>query len=193
MSSADTQHRLADDERRILLQLARSSIEAGLLRGAPLAPDHSAYTGELCEHRACFVTLRMSDKALRGCIGSTEAVRSLVADVADNAWAAAFRDPRFDPLCRDEFDDVHVHISILSPLEPLSAGSEQELLEVLRPGIDGLFVREGSRRGTLLPAVWDMMPDAERFLCEVRRKAGLPGDYWSASLSFFRFTAESFD
>jgi AmmeMemoRadiSam system protein A len=140
---------LGDEERRILLQLARSSIDAGLLRGAPLTPDPSAYTGELCEHRTSFVTLRMSDKALRGCIGSTEAVRSLVADVAYNAWAAAFRDPRFDPLCRDEFDDVNVHISVLSPLEPLPAGSEKELLERLRPGIDGLFVREGSRQGHL--------------------------------------------
>ena len=193
MSSADPEQRLNAEERRILLQLARSSIDAGLQSGEALAPESSAYTGELCEDGACFVTLRMSNGDLRGCIGSSEAVRPLVADVAYHAWAAAFRDPRFDPVCREEFDDLHVHISVLSSLEPLPAGSEQELLERLRPGVDGLFVQEGSRRSTLLPAVWDMLPDAKRFVYEVRRKAGLPGDYWSASLSFFRYTAESFD
>ncbi len=193
MSSVDLEQRLSFEERHTLLGVARRSIDEGLRAGTPLEVDVAEYAGQLREVRACFVTLRMADDALRGCIGSSEAVRPLVADVAHNAWAAANSDPRFDPLRPEEFAALHVHISVLNPLEPLPAKSEEELLEHIRPGIDGLLVQEGSQRGTLLPAVWESLPDARRFLYEVRRKAGLPGNYWSASLSFSRYTAESFD
>ena len=193
MSSADPPRRFDDEARRLLLRLAHDSIDAGLRTGAPLAIDPADYTGELGAERACFVTLRMSDRSLRGCIGSTEAVRALAADVASNAWAAASQDPRFEPLRRGEYDELHIHISVLSPLETLAVGSERELLKRIRPGIDGLLVQEGNHRGTLLPAVWEVLPDAARFLFEVRRKAGLPGDYWSPTMTFYRYTAESFD
>ncbi|MDA0336507.1 MAG: AmmeMemoRadiSam system protein A [bacterium] len=193
MSSAEPPRRLDDEARRLLLRLAHDSIDAGLRTGAPLRIDPADYTGELGAERACFVTLRMSDKSLRGCIGSMEAVRILAADVAGNAWAAASQDPRFAPLRRDEYHELHVHISVLSPLEPLTVRSQRELLEGIRPGIDGLLVREGNRRGTLLPAVWEVLHDAGRFVFEVRRKAGLPGDYWSPTMTFHRYTAESFD
>lgn len=193
MSSAEPTRRLDDEARRILLRLAHDSIDAGLRTGAALSVNPDDYTGELSADRACFVTLRKFDASLRGCIGSSEAVRSLAADVAHNAWAAASQDPRFAPVRRDEYADLHVHISVLSPLEVLVAKSEQELIEQVRPGVDGLLVQEGSRRGTLLPAVWEAVSDVGRFLFEVRRKAGLPGDYWSPSLTFYRYTAESFD
>ncbi|HJP32494.1 MAG TPA: AmmeMemoRadiSam system protein A [Candidatus Latescibacteria bacterium] len=193
MSSAEPERRLSDDQRRVLLRTARESIEAGLHNGEPLAVEAADHTGELVETRSCFVTLRKADGGLRGCIGSPQPVRPLVVDVAHNAWAAAFHDPRFEPLCQDEFPGLHMHISVLGPLEPLPARSEEDLLERVRPGIDGLHVQEGVRRGTLLPAVWETLPDARRFVFELRRKAGLPGDYWSDTLSFHRYTAESFD
>jgi len=193
MSSAEPERRLDDDARRVLLRLAHDSIDAGLQTGAALSVKPNDYAGELSADRACFVTLRLSDASLRCCIGSSEAVRSLAADVAHNAWAAASQDPRFEPVRRDEYADLHVHISVLSPLELLVATLEQELIEQVRPGVDRLLVHEGMRRGTLLPAVWETLPDVGRFVYEVRRKSGLPGDHWSPSLTFHRYTAESFD
>jgi uncharacterized protein len=193
MSSAEPRTRFNAEARRLLLRLAHDSIAEGLRTGAALPVQPADYDGELCAHRGSFVTLRMSDHSLRGCIGSSEAVRPLVVDVAHNAWAAASQDPRFEPLRSDEYEDLHIHVSVLSPLEPLHAGSAEELLEQVRPGIDGLLVQEGSRRATLLPAVWEMLPEADRFIYELRRKAGLPGDYWSSTLTFHRYTAESFD
>jgi AmmeMemoRadiSam system protein A len=198
MSSAEAESqqpeaRFDNSARQILIQIARDSIETALRTGVSLAVKVSEYSGELCENRACFVTLRCAYHTLRGCIGSSEAVRSLVEDVAYNAWMAASVDERFEPIALEELEQLHIHISVLSPLEPLQATSEEELLEQVRPGVDGILIIEGQQRGTLLPVVWEMVPDARRFLHEVRRKAGLPGDYWSDTMTIFRYTAESFD
>ena len=131
------------------------------------------------------------DGRLRGCVGSLQARLPLVADVAQSAFAAAFRDTRFAPLGPAEADDLDIHISILSPLEPLVVASEAELLETLRPGVDGLVLCEGALRGTFLPAVWERLPDPRQFVQELKRKAGLQGDYWSPTLELQRYTVES--
>lgn len=140
--------------------------------------------------RASFVTLHIGER-LRGCIGNLRASRSLVEDIARNAYGAAFEDPRFAPLNTTEFDMINVHLSVLSPPEPLRFGSAAELLAQIRPGIDGLILTDGDKRGTFLPAVWRNIPECEVFLRELKRKAGLPEDYWSDSLEIARYTAES--
>ena len=91
----------------------------------------------------------------------------------------------------EQLGELDVHISVLSPLEPLEVDSEASLIASLRPKLDGLVVREGERLGTFLPAVWESLPDPRAFVEEVKRKAGLPADYWSSSLRFFRYTVES--
>ena len=146
---------------------------------------------ELKEERATFVTLTIGG-ALRGCIGMLEACRPLVEDVAENACAAAFDDPRFEPLSKEEFDELDIHISVLSPPEEMTFVSEKDLLERVRPGVDGLILQEGGRRGTFLPSVWEELPDKELFLMHLKMKAGLPNTYWSDSLRVFRYTAEYF-
>ena len=110
--------------------------------------------------------------------------------MAHNAFRSAFGDPRFPPLLEDELPGLDIHVALLSPLEPLPAGSEQELLAALRPGVDGLVLREGPRTATFLPAVWESLPDPRDFLARLREKAGLPPGHWSASLCFERYTAE---
>lgn len=176
-------------ERALLVDVARASIAAGLERGAPLAPDPSAYPEPLRALRASFVTLRRAG-ALRGCVGGLEAVRPLVADVAVHAFGAAFRDPRFAPLARSEAADLAVHVSVLSPLEPLEAASEDELCARLRPGVDGLVLEAGGCRGTFLPAVWAELPDARAFVRALKRKAGLAPSDWPAELRVQRYTVE---
>jgi len=119
-----------------------------------------------------------------------EACRPLVEDVAENAVAAAFHDPRFPPLSRDEFDDLKISISVLSPPEEMSFSSEADLLSQIRPGIDGLILQEGFQKGTFLPSVWEELPETEMFFEHLKLKAGLPAGYWSDTLRVFRYTAE---
>ena len=176
-------------DRGALLDLARASIRAGLEGGEPRVRA-TDYPAGLQAPRASFVTLNVAAQ-LRGCIGTLEAHQPLVLDVAQNAFAAAFRDPRFPALGRDEFARIEIHISILSVPEPVAFASEADLLARLRPGVDGLIIEEGYRRGTFLPAVWESLPEPSEFLRHLKRKAGLPADYWSAGIRIRRYTVES--
>ena len=173
-----------------LLEVAGRAIEQSLHTGRPWLPDPESHAAALREMRATFVTLRRAGE-LRGCVGTLEAVRPLVVDVAHNAWAAAFRDPRFPPLETAERAGLDIHLSILCPAEPLDFGSEEDLLGQLRPGVDGLILEEGGCRGTFLPAVWEALPEPRAFLRELKRKAGLPADHWSDRIRARRYTVES--
>jgi len=178
-------------ERAILLDIAARSIAHGLEHQRPLDLDPAEYPESLRAIRATFVTLeRHAD--LRGCIGVLEAFRPLVTDVARNAFAAAFEDPRFPPLRAAEYPDLTLKLSVLTPAEPLSFGSEAELLAQIRPGVDGLILSDRGRRGTFLPTVWEQLPDPRDFLDHLKRKAGLPMGYWSDSLRVSRYGTESF-
>ncbi len=184
-------NRLSYADRRMLLGVAASSIRHGLETGGPKAVDPGEFTQPLREQRASFVTLKL-DSQLRGCIGSLTASRPLVEDVSFNAHAAAFSDKRFEPVTADEAARLAISISVLSPSEPLEAASEAELLAKLRPGVDGLVIEEGKRRGTFLPAVWENLPEPADFLRQLKQKAGLKPDYWSERLRFRRYSVESF-
>lgn len=172
-----------------LLQVAGDSISKGLC-GETLAVRASDYPEPLRLLRATFVTLHV-DEMLRGCIGTLEARRTLVEDVAGNAYGAAFRDPRFSTLTRPEYERLDIHISVLSLPEPMQFSSEADLLAQLRPRVDGLVIEESFYRGTFLPSVWEQLPDPREFLRQLKRKAGLPADYWSNSLRVQRYTTES--
>lgn len=144
---------------------------------------------ELKEERATFVTLTI-DGHLRGCIGMLEACRPLAEDVVENAVSAAFHDPRFPPLTQEEFDDLKISISVLSPPQEMNFSSEADLLSQIRPGVDGLILQEGFRRGTFLPSVWEELPDKEMFFEHLKLKAGLPAGYRSETLRVFHYTTE---
>jgi AMMECR1 domain-containing protein len=151
MSSPDPS--FSEDDGRILLGVARGSIENGLREGKPSREDASRYPPALRGLRATFVTLRRHGD-LRGCVGSLEPHHPIVVDVAENA-------------------------------------SEEILIDQLRPGVDGLVLREGTRRSTFLPSVWESLSDPREFLRELKLKAGLPADYWSETLAFERYTVVS--
>ena len=177
--------------RAVLLNTASASAKCGVESGGALEGSAEEYAIELRQVRASFVTLRI-EGTLRGCMGSSDPVRALVEDVAHNAYSAAFLDPRFFPLPAEELPRLDIHISVLSPLERLSCPSEADLLAVVRPGVDGLLLREGSRGGTLLPSVWETLPEPHVFLRELKLKAGFRVDYWSENIEVFRYTTESF-
>lgn len=177
--------------RSVLLDTACASIKCGVENGSALEVSAEEHRIELRPVMASFVTLRLQE-VLRGCMGSSHPVRALVEDVAHNAYSAAFLDPRFFPLTAEELPRLDIHISVLSPLERLSCPSEADLLAVVRPGVDGLLLREGSRRGTLLPSVWESLAEPRVFLRELKIKAGFRADYWSENIEVFRYTTESF-
>jgi AmmeMemoRadiSam system protein A len=186
---------LATPERRELLALARASINSVLSSGratreltpfaaTPLPP-------ELTVRRSSFVTLRHGEE-LRGCCGTLDAQRPLAEDVWRNAWAAAFNDYRFPPLTAAEWPRLNLHLSLLTRPEPLDVMTEEQLLAVLRPSIDGLILESDTGRATFLPAVWQQIPDPLQFVRQLKMKAGWPATYWSSRVRCSRYTAESF-
>lgn len=183
---------LENDDKNTLLELARESIRHGLSHGTMSTVPDENYSAILQKYGACFVTLHYN-KQLRGCIGSLSPYQPLVDDVVHNAFNAAFRDPRFNPLRPDEFKNIHIHIEVLGPTEKLNFGSEEELLNMLRPGIDGLVLRENGHTGTFLPSVWSSLPEPEVFLQQLKRKAGLATHFWSENVSIERYTTEAFE
>ena len=179
-------------DRSGLLEVARDSIGYGLRLGKPLPVDPGAYAQTLRAKGATFVTLRIKG-SLRGCVGSLEAFRPIVTDVAHHAYGAAFRDPRFSGLTAGELDVVTCHISLLSRPQPVSCDSEEHLLTQLRPGVDGLVLERGSNRGTFLPSVWSLIPQADQFLAQLKAKAGLRPDEWPSDIKVSRYEVEEIE
>ena len=170
-----------------LIEIARRSIVMGLDSGAPAhfvtGPDLPPL---LAQPGAAFVTLRRHG-ALRGCIGSPVAWRPLIEDVAQHAYNAAFKDPRFPPLYLDELQGLDLSVSVLTPPVPMRFTSEADLLAQLRPGIDGLVIQDAGRSALFLPSVWEEIPDPRRFLTQLKLKAGLPAGHFSPSFTARRF------
>lgn len=181
---------ISEHNRERLTRLASDTIAHGVQQGSTPAIDPQQWPVELQEVRASFVTLhRQGD--LRGCIGGLEAEYPLVRDVSMHAFGAAFRDPRFRAVSSEELEDLEIHISVLSIPSPLHFGSESELLDLIRPGVDGLVLIEGTRRATFLPAVWQKLPEPRQFVSQLKIKAGLAPDHWSDRLTIQRYTTES--
>lgn len=181
---------LDQDERDALLDIARSAIAERL--GLPTSPatDLEAHP-RLSAPGACFVSLHR-DGRLLGCIGSMEPRRALAADVAANALAAAFADPRLPAVTAEDCRSMTVEISVLGPLDPLPAQSAQELGSTVVPGTDGVLISGPGHRGTFLPSVWASLPRREDFLRQLWRKAGLRPFDWPAGLVAFRYRTEQF-
>lgn len=168
---------------RILLGIARAAIASEFGQRLP----YDSVAPWLAEPGAVFVTLTRGGE-LRGCIGSVTPRRGLAADVWANARAAAFRDRRFTPLTADQFPDVEIEVSLLSPTERLTFTSEADAVAQLRPGVDGVVLAWHSHRATFLPQVWEQLPRPVDFLARLKRKADLPAGFWQADVQLRRFT-----
>jgi len=127
---------------------------------------------ELLKKGAVFVTIKERG-ALRGCIGSLIAHRPLIDDLIENAKSAAFRDPRFPPLRRDEVDKINLEISILSPYKEVKYKNIEDLKRKIRPGVDGVVLKLNGYQATFLPQVWEELPTFEEFFAHLCLKAGI--------------------
>lgn len=177
----------SEKNRRILLALARESIRFGLEQNRLLPSDIDRYPEQLTALGASFVTLEINGR-LRGCIGTLEAYRPLAQDITENAYQAAFSDPRFTPLQKPEFDQLDIHIAVLTPPQEMLFDSEQKLLAQMQPNVDGIIIQEGTQKATFLPSVWESLPDPPDFLQHLKQKAGFAPDYWSDRIRVFRYS-----
>jgi AmmeMemoRadiSam system protein A len=183
------QKNIADVQKgKILLAIARAEIYDALGRQCESVDETQPW---LHDKGASFVTLTMNQH-LRGCIGSLEAHRPLLLDVKANAYAAAFRDPRFSPLTIAELDTTEIEISLLSPQQPIYFKEEADALAQLRPQIDGVVFKYGHYRSTFLPQVWEQLTDATTFMAHLKHKAGLHPEFWHDDVELYRYTVTKF-
>ena len=182
---------IRDEQGRMLLKMARAGIAEEL--GVSVDTAQIDLEASFLEIKmGLFVTLHKNG-TLRGCIGIIEPDGPLKTRVPEIARLAAFKDSRFAPLARDEFDQVDLEISLLSPPEKLEYGTAKELLQRLVPFKDGVIIKKASRRAIFLPQVWDQLPDVKSFLSQLCLKAGLDADEWEdGSLTVHTYRVHSF-
>ena len=165
------------DEKQILLRLAREALRRGVEGKEPPAVDLESAPAGLRAPGASFVTLTVRG-ALRGCIGALEPYQPLAMDVREHALAAALEDPRFPPVTANELDEIDIEISRLTMPASLNYRDTDDLLNRLRPNVDGVILRDGRRRATFLPQVWEKIPDKAEFLDNLCYKMGATPDTW---------------
>jgi uncharacterized protein len=173
-----TDQPLSEEERQLLLNLARQTIDRVTRGGLLPEIDLAELPPRLAEPGVCFVTLTTRSGALRGCIGALEVRLPLALDVCQHAAAAALEDYRFVPVRPEEVDDLQIEISRLTPPQPLHYQTPDELLQCLRPMQDGVVLHDGPRRATFLPQVWEKIPDPVVFLSNLCHKMGASSDLW---------------
>ncbi len=169
--------RLTEEEGKYLLGEARKTIQHALSGEEKKEAEDVDLSPLFNQPRGTFVTLTIGG-SLRGCIGHIIPHEALIDGIRINAINAAFKDPRFRPLDKDEWKKVKIEISILTDPKPLSYSDADDLLRKLRPGIDGVIIKKGYHQSTFLPQVWDQLPRKEAFLNHLCLKAGLDGGEW---------------
>lgn len=178
---------------KLIIDICKKNIKAGLNnKNIDLVDEVENIPAVLEEQGACFVTLQINGM-LRGCIGSIIAHQSLLDDLIKNAQNAAFSDSRFLPLNKEEFEHIEISVSLLSPPVKMEFDDELDLLNQIRPFIDGIIIKDGSYQAVYLPSVWEQLPDRVAFMSSLKEKAGLGPDYFSKSFEAYRFTAEHID
>lgn len=173
----DSPQSLNMQQGQTLVKLARQTIAERLGKSSNRVDSDSMTDEAFQDHRGTFVTLTIN-KQLRGCIGNLDSADCILDGIKRNAVNAAFNDPRFPPLKKDELDRVDIEVSILTEPNPLEYRDHKELLSKLRVHTDGVILRKGSASATFLPQVWEQLPQPEKFLSHLCLKAGLPSDEW---------------
>jgi AmmeMemoRadiSam system protein A len=182
---------LSPEDVDVLFELADFGVHEGLAGRRPPIVDPASLEPALRRPAGVFVTVEVAG-ALNGCIGTVEAVQPLGAAVPRLAWAAAFEDPRLPALTAADYPEVEFKLSVMSPLEEIRATSEAEVVETLRPGVDGLVLRDRATTATFLPAVWAKVPDPRDFVRHLEAKAGLRPGRWPAGMRAWTYSAAEY-
>lgn len=165
-------------QKQKLLKLSRVLLENRLINTSHNLKQYKEKVFE--QKQGVFVTLHLNGE-LNGCMGHIEATESIYENVIHLSQAAAFEDIRFASLTAEDLRDLNIEISILSIPKKLSANSNRELIQQIRPGIDGVILYTGYHSAMFLPQVWEQIPDRESFVDQLCRKAGQSMDYWRSN------------
>lgn len=183
---------LSSEERTLLLNLARQALEQHVQGESLPHLDYAGLPPALGQPGVTFVTLTIAGE-LRGCVGALEAYQPLAEDVREHAIAAATQDYRFPPVTAQEVHHLSIEISRLTEPELLEYEHAEELLVRLRPGVDGVILRDGPRRATFLPQVWEKIPDPARFISLLCQKMGVADDLWRVKkIKVYTYQVEEF-
>jgi len=184
--------KLNQAEQEILLKIAREALEKSV-QGKPLPKVKlNVLPPALQDDGASFVTLTKSAR-LRGCIGALQPYQPLAIDVQEHAVAAALQDFRFPNVKPTELELINIEVSVLSPKKPIRYEGPQDLVNQLRPNIDGVVLQDGLRKATFLPQVWEKIADPELFLSQLCVKMGAPGDLWrNKPLQVYTYQVQEF-
>lgn len=169
-----------------LMQIAETALNVAVKSDKYFEPSRRDFDDLLFNKGAAFVTLTKNGE-LRGCIGTLLPKQAIARDIAANTYAAALEDSRFPPVTVEELPELKISLSLLTGFEPISYTSEQNLLDQLQPGVDGLVIRDGDRQALFLPSVWAQLPDKQDFLNNLKLKAGFSPSFWSSQIKAYRF------
>lgn len=172
--------------KRELLQVAANALNEAVVKHKHYSPSRKDYSNELFDKGASFVTLKLNGE-LRGCIGTVVPQIAVAHDIADNTYQAAMEDSRFQPLTEAELPQLTFSVSLLTGIERVHYLDEADLLQRIRPGIDGIIIRDGNRQGLFLPSVWKELPDKVEFMKNLKIKAGMNPSFWSNNIKVYRF------
>jgi len=185
--------KLTDQEGKHLLDVARKTIQQELFKDGATSGQDELDSPKFDERRGTFVTLTINDN-LRGCIGHIIPQETLLEGIKENAINAAFKDPRFNPLSKKEWDDVKIEISILTDPRPLEYTDWDDLLNKIRPDIDGVIIKKGYYQATFLPQVWEQLPDKREFFTHLCLKAGMEANEWKkGKLEVYTYQVQAFE
>jgi AmmeMemoRadiSam system protein A len=182
---------LSPEDVDALFALADLGVRAGFAGQPTPKVEPETFLPALREPQGAFVTIEV-DGELNGCIGSIVGVEPLGVVVPQLAWKAAFADPRLPPLTPAEYPSSEIKVSVLTPLEPVAAGSEAELLANVEVGRDGVLIRSGAANATFLPAMWDKLPDPLTFIRHLEAKAGLRPGHWPSHMEAWRYRSTEY-
>ena len=183
---------LSETDKHRLIELAREALAAGVSQ-QPVPPvDEAALSARLLRPGCSFVTLTRQGE-LRGCIGTLRSIEPLFEDVRHHAVQAALEDYRFSPVTPPEVPTLEIEVSVLTEPQPLAFDKPEDLLPLLRPEVDGVVLKQGLRRATFLPQVWEHLPDPRQFLSGLCEKMGVPADTWRRTkLEVLTYQVEKF-
>jgi len=185
--------KLNDKEGIYLLEIARKTIDQELTGNKPADKGEPIDSPKLKQKRGTFVTLTIN-KNLRGCIGHIFPMESVLEGIKENAVNAAFKDPRFPSLTLRELQNVKIEISILTNPVPLAYSGADDLLQKIRPGVDGVIIKKGFYQAVFLPQVWEQLPDKKEFFTHLCLKAGLEGNEWKkGNLEVSTYQVQAFE
>lgn len=182
---------LCAGDAELLLDLADDAILDGLLGRPATVPSEQLLPAALRVRTGLFVTLTVAGD-LNGCIGSIDGELSLAHAAVRHAWSAAFADPRLEALTPRDYRELTIEVSVLSPLVTMPASTRLQVIEGLRPGVDGLVIAEGRRRAVFLPSVWEQLPEPATFLRHLQAKARMSPGSWSDTMQAWRFSATKY-